>query len=116
MRISLQKLREEKRRLEQELVEAKEKAIQEYNSSMDFFDDVAKESLGIYHEGFEDYQKKIKELFPYINMALLFLSVLKLGVTIVIESMMMRYLLKSPLYLLQLLKLLFQPHQWLKLQ
>lgn len=52
------KLQEEKKKLEKELIRVKEKAMKKYKSSDQFLDDLADESLGVFHERFKDYRKK----------------------------------------------------------
>lgn len=74
-RVSLQRLLEEKERLEKELGEVKKKVVEEYKSSKDFLDDIVDGSVSTFHEGFRNCQNKVKELFPAIDTALLILSI-----------------------------------------
>lgn len=57
--------------MEKEVEEAKRKAVLEYKLSEDFLDDIAKGLLSVFHEGFKDYQNKVRKLFLTIDTALL---------------------------------------------
>lgn len=61
--------------MEKEIKEIKEKAINEYKSSEDFLNDIVKGSLSTFHNGFRDCKNKMKKIFPYLNVALLILSI-----------------------------------------
>lgn len=74
-RAIIQKLHEEKEKLEKELKEAKERVVKEYKESKQFTDDIANKSLGVFFEGFEDCKKKVKEVLPDFNTVLLISSI-----------------------------------------
>lgn len=70
----VEKLMEEKHKLEEELAGAKDKAIKEYKSSEQLVEDLAEESLGVFSQGFEYCKKKVKEPLSNVNTSLLVLS------------------------------------------
>lgn len=59
----VEEIKEEKHKLEEELVGAKDKAIKEYQSSKQFMDDLVEELLEVFFQGFEYCKKKVKDLF-----------------------------------------------------
>lgn len=53
----------------------KEKAFKDYKSFNQFLDNLVDESLGVFHEGFKDGRKRVKELLPNFDATLLVLSI-----------------------------------------
>lgn len=70
----IKKLREEKK-LQEKLVEAKEKDVKKCKSSNQFVDDLVDKSLGVFNEGFEDCKKKVKEFLLDFNTTLFISSI-----------------------------------------
>lgn len=82
-RKEIEKLQKEKKKLEEGLVRAEEKAMKNYKSSDQFADNLAEESLRVFYEGFEDCKKKLKEFLPNFNITFLILSI---GILVEIEK------------------------------
>lgn len=71
----IKKLHEEKKKLEEDLAGSKEKVMKKYKPSNQFTNDLVDESLNIFYEGFKDCKRKIKELLPNFDIALLVPSI-----------------------------------------